>query len=494
MPHLRSLALLPIGLAVCAASAQEFTATILHPSGYPGSVARAVFNGVAMGEANPGFGHLQAPMWTGPGIGFTDLAPSNASCSIYGASADSQVGWGHSSVGNHAVLWHGTVNSLIDLHPFDVFPEFQTSFATGVDGNTQVGYGVLNDGSFRAVLWHGSEDSAVGLQPAGFVHSQALAVSGNTQVGYAWGSSWATDHAVLWHGTSDSLVDLNPAGSNTSYGTGCYGKMQAGYAYLSNQRTHAFVWSGTPESAVDLTPGETIGKGGQAFAIAGDLVVGFGIDPNVTPQNFACVWDLAHQTSYNLHPFLPNPASYRNSIAYGVDLDGNVVGTCGDTQGNYAVIWRPVRRIAGTVTLQGLVANAVAGSHVTVAIRNVGTTTALDTQIVTLDSSGNFSMVTSVHPGIYDIALKGSHWLRKTLANRAVGVFGISGVNATLTTGDVNGDNVVSLGDIGALRLAFGATSLSSNWNPEADLNGDGVVSLGDIGLLRQHYGEFGDQ
>jgi hypothetical protein len=111
---------------------------------------------------------------------------------------------------------------------------------------------------------------------------------------------------------------------------------------------------------------------------------------------------------------------------------------------------------------------------------------------VTPAGNGSFSF-SAPNAGTYDIAFKSSHWLRKVVANVVVTSSGAANVNPSLINGDATGDNTISLGDFSAVRNAFGATSTSPNWNPNADLNGDGSVSLGDFSIVRTNFGLSGD-
>jgi hypothetical protein len=148
-------------------------------------------------------------------------------------------------------------------------------------------------------------------------------------------------------------------------------------------------------------------------------------------------------------------------------------------------------RLSGHVTL-GDFTGTVAGQQVTILVRNPGTTTTLDSYTTSLDASGNFSVITS-RIGTFDVAIKGAHWLRKVVANVTFNAQGAAGVSPTLTNGDINGDNVISLSDFTLLRTAFGSTPSDPNWNANADLNGDGAVSLSDFTILRAHFGAAGD-
>lgn len=149
--------------------------------------------------------------------------------------------------------------------------------------------------------------------------------------------------------------------------------------------------------------------------------------------------------------------------------------------------------ISGTVLLQDFPLAGVAGMQVTVEVRPVGSTTPIDTQLVTLDATGYFIVSTSVPQGRYDLSVKSSHWLRQVLHDQPIGPFGMGGLNYSLVNGDVNGDNVVSLGDLGALRAAYSSVPGDANWNPNADLNGNGSVSLSDLGILRSRFSMSGD-
>jgi uncharacterized protein (DUF2141 family) len=102
------------------------------------------------------------------------------------------------------------------------------------------------------------------------------------------------------------------------------------------------------------------------------------------------------------------------------------------------------------------------------------------------------SNVIPLPAGTYNIGINGPKWLRKTLAD--VTFTGIlSGVDATLVPGDLNGDNVIDLSDFALVASAYGSNPTSPNWNSNADLNGDGVVNIEDFALLAQDYGLTGD-
>jgi|GEM_PF-969055 len=113
-------------------------------------------------------------------------------------------------------------------------------------------------------------------------------------------------------------------------------------------------------------------------------------------------------------------------------------------------------------------------------------------ETVYTDSAGNYR-ISNVEPGTYAIAFKASHWLRVVVPEVRVTNADVTGVDAALTNGDIDGDNEVSLFDFGALVAAFGSVPGDANWNADADLDGDEEVSLFDFGVLVRNFGAIGD-
>ena len=59
------------------------------------------------------------------------------------------------------------------------------------------------------------------------------------------------------------------------------------------------------------------------------------------------------------------------------------------------------------------------------------------------------------------------------------------GTITAICVGDLNGDGIVDVLDLGILRSHFG----QSGTNVTGDLNGDGIVDVLDLGILRSHFG-----
>lgn len=147
-------------------------------------------------------------------------------------------------------------------------------------------------------------------------------------------------------------------------------------------------------------------------------------------------------------------------------------------------------QVIAQVMLQDFVGSAQ-GRQMEIQIRPPGSVEPVETHQVTLDEESVFR-ITTAQNGIYDISVKGEHWLRRTLPN--VGLNGTVRLSLSLQNGDIDGDNEVSLFDFGMLVSAFGSTPEDSHWNPSADLDGDEEVSLFDFGVLVRNFGIVGDE
>jgi len=109
------------------------------------------------------------------------------------------------------------------------------------------------------------------------------------------------------------------------------------------------------------------------------------------------------------------------------------------------------------------------------------------------DRDGNYSLW--VEPGTYVVSFKASHWLRVNLTGVTLGLAEeVTDQNVTLTNGDIDGDNEVTLFDFGQLVSAFGSMPGDANWNPNADLDGDEEVTLFDFDILVRNFGAIGDE
>lgn len=132
------------------------------------------------------------------------------------------------------------------------------------------------------------------------------------------------------------------------------------------------------------------------------------------------------------------------------------------------------------------------GEMISAELRVPGNPLPIETRNLMLDGGGNFTFTTTQPLGTYELAVKGRTWLRKATL-LALTPCGADLPDTTLTNGDVDGDNEVTLVDFGRVSAAFGKLAGEPGYDLDADLNGDGEVNLVDFGIVSAHFGEAGD-
>jgi hypothetical protein len=174
------------------------------------------------------------------------------------------------------------------------------------------------------------------------------------------------------------------------------------------------------------------------------------------------------------HNTVPQPTGEPIAAVLGID---NIIASAG---------WR----ITGNLNLEGL---AVAPPpSVMFEYRTPGTQTVVYRCRATVDANGNYIVYSPPNPGAYDVSVKVTHWLRRTV-NIPSTNGDITGFDLLLLNGDVDDDNEVTIGDYAQLSSAFGSSPGDPNWNAMADLDGDDEVTIGDFSLLSNNFGEVGD-
>ncbi len=109
---------------------------------------------------------------------------------------------------------------------------------------------------------------------------------------------------------------------------------------------------------------------------------------------------------------------------------------------------------------------------------------------LTPTSAGAYAF-SDIPAGAYTLAVKGSKWLRKTVAvdlsrTRA------TPVNLSLLAGDVNNNNVVDVDDLTLLLNVYNTTNGDGFYNAGADFNDSGAVDVDDLTLLLNNYNKAG--
>jgi hypothetical protein len=143
----------------------------------------------------PAYAHRRSYRWTG----------SRSQSAGSRNSAEAQAA--------HAILWSGSAASAVDLNPAG----FIYSYATGIGGGKQVGYGTKSNYKCHALVWSGSAQQYVDLHnflPSTFAQSYANGVdaAGNI-VRYATDTS-GVNHAILWQCTCHRQYPGAAAGRN----------------------------------------------------------------------------------------------------------------------------------------------------------------------------------------------------------------------------------------------------------------------------------------
>lgn len=319
-----------------------WTVTVLHPAEYEWSTCLGVGGDKQVGFIDPYIGEQHAVVWSGTAESYLDLHPAGYKFSAAYGVSDSYIVGRVATIENpadHAALWDGNAEGFIDLNPTGC----SDSWAYGVSAGQQVGHIVgSGDTGTHAAIWNGTPESVVDVHPLGWLASNIFAVSDGEQAGYALNES-STSHAAVWNGTAESFVDLNPVNSYRSEACGTSEGRQAGYVYgtLTGLLMHAALWSGTPESFVDLNPSEW--SVSRAFAICGPVQVGYvKMSGTYDPTN-AALWKGTSESFINLHSLLS--ADYVGSRANGVEITGDVIQVVGgawkDPSGNTyaAMMW-----------------------------------------------------------------------------------------------------------------------------------------------------------
>jgi len=314
-------------------------------------------------------------------------------------------------------------------------------------------------------------------------------------VGDAQDASGA-DHMVIWNpnGTMTDMGNMPPQYQNYPSGINDRGVVCGfTFGYLSGALGFvSYIWSPSTGYVPLFDPYNATYSINAVGINNQNTVVGRLDDTQGSTEGF--VWTQAGGfTMINDH-LDPGSAGWNVTEVDAINDAGQMAGVGYVGLRPYAVLITPVgpAPVSGTVTLGNYPAGP-AGVLVTVQLYNAGTATLADTENATLDSGGNFTVLTQAPPGSYDVYVKASHWLRRKLANQLLTASGLSGLAFPLINGDINGDNTISLADFGALKQAYGSMLWDANWNQNADLDGNGSVGLSDFGILKLNYGMSGD-
>jgi hypothetical protein len=290
--------------------------TVVHLYPQESSKAEAVRDGHQAGSA--GSPHGAAGTWSGSAGSWLPLDQPWSEAN--GIDGDQTVGFIDDVVSGitHAMLWQGTPSSSVDLHPPG---NFDRSNALAVQGGQQVGYAATNASGARAFLWSGSAASGVSLHPAGATSSMATGVFSGRQVGFAFLDGQY--RAGMWTGTAASWSSLHPEGMQSSRALATDETEQAGYAVTVSGFDHACMWRGTPQSWVNLHPsGAALSA---ANAVHGGWQAGWAWAGG--DSKHAGLWAGSAESWIDLHSLVSS--EFLGSEARGVWTDGTIVFVVG---------------------------------------------------------------------------------------------------------------------------------------------------------------------
>lgn len=148
-------------------------------------------------------------------------------------------------------------------------------------------------------------------------------------------------------------------------------------------------------------------------------------------------------------------------------------------------------RVEGKLTYQDFVGD-VQQHPVTIQITNPGSSTVIETQVVTPNIAPSYSFTSSLR-GTYDVYFKGNHWLRKKMSNVVISATATTIADVSLLGGDVDNDNAVTIFDYIPLSDSFDKVVGDSGFNANADLDGDDAVTIFDYITLSGNFDKTGD-
>ncbi|MCL6474800.1 MAG: hypothetical protein K6U75_07085 [Firmicutes bacterium] len=268
------------------------------------------------------------------------------------------------------------------------------------------------------------------------------------------------------HGSGITAVDFSPDGS-----------LLVSSSFDNTVR----LWRVSDGALLRTMTGHTNWVYSVSFSPDGQILVSGGRDGTVR------LWRVSDGAQLAMYNQETSSAVY--SVAFSPDGETFAYG---GSDGRVVLARNPfaMPKVGGTIAFGDY--GGVLPSSITFELREPGGTTPFQTVDVALGEGGTFRF-TAPRRGVFDISVKVSHWLRRTLAVDTSGG-SVTDLSIELLNGDIDGDNEVTLFDFGALVAAFGSVPGDGNWNPDADLDGDEEVTLFDFGILVKNFGAIGDE
>ena len=306
----------------------SWEATILPlPKQFSRGAAHGFCNGQAVGRAETAHAKSLACWWP---AGKPELLSLEGQDYIGCGTAGGDVipgNWLEPSSQMRAVAWRfrdGQLHSSI-LHN----DAYDSTWATGTGGGVVIGMGTPPPipGQRRSnvgLVW--TSDANPSVLPVAKGSVAVFATDGTRVAGSADG------RAHIWPSVDSSPVDLSPEGMAMSEIQAIDGEWLIGIAF-KGMRARAGLWRGTGSSFEDLTPKRF--QTARAVGGARGFQVGFVRAKDTTPNgssgsdNRAVIWQGAADRWMDLNTLLP-VEKYNASVAWSIDIRGDVVQVCGE--------------------------------------------------------------------------------------------------------------------------------------------------------------------
>ncbi|MFA5865662.1 MAG: dockerin type I repeat-containing protein [Phycisphaerae bacterium] len=174
--------------------------------------------------------------------------------------------------------------------------------------------------------------------------------------------------------------------------------------------------------------------------------------------------------------------------ALAFDLNNQPVIAAGQT-----LAFTPPAIVFGTVNLDDYISGPE-NIPVTIEFRRTDRQTIPWNYTTILHANGKFYVPNAVEPGLYDVAIKASHWLRKITTEVSIGTGSVDIGVISLINGDCDGDNEITSTDLSIILTAMDAVPDDPNWDSAADLNGDNTITSTDLSILSASMDMLGDE
>jgi alpha-tubulin suppressor-like RCC1 family protein len=428
-------------------------------------------DGMTIDPSQPPYGQTTPVQVLGPGgSGFLTGVAAIAGGGYYTVALKQEGtvwAWGDNSSGQ---LGDGTTTS--HSTPVQVLGAGGIGLLTGVKAIAAAfGYTVAlkQDGTVWAWGYNGDGELGDGTETG---YSTPVQVVGPGGIGFLTG---VTAIAV----GLDHTVALKQDGTVWTWGLNEYGQLGDG---TTNSQS---------------TPVQVLGPDGSGF-LTGVTAIAAGGEHTVALKQDGTVWTWGENYAGELGDgTVTSTDPYGKSTpvqVLGLNGSGFLTGVSAIAAGGYhtlTLLSAPVTPPAATLTGKVLLQDCLNSQQTINFTFQPNDGSASFNRSLTLNADGSFSL-DNIPRRSYDLAVQGSKWLRRSLPLFA-GRGDVSGLEAALWAGDVNGDNQVDIFDLGLLADAYNTTPASPKWNAQADLNCDNKVNLLDLGILADSFGKQGD-